>query len=250
MTNNQNQTIFSKYKLESFDVKSKLLTRSLLWMSLGLIVIILVAWISSTNSTFFDLVLNLSVGTDWIYAWIINIVIMVLLFVCLNFPKIPIIVPSILYVAFAFYEGIFITSILIFSGSTNEVKDLLLYMLIPASVFAIMGILGYLNLLNFTKLLPFIFFGSIALLILALTLIFTSNWVVETTYLFLAAALFIIWIGVDMQIIMRTQKSLDANNGVDKKQMNKLSLMLGINLFVDFVRLLSIIIRISRFIRD
>ncbi len=236
---------FLKYKLESVNSKSTLLTRSLLWMSFGLIFIILVAWLSATITPFYEFVLRFSLGSTWIWSWVINLVIVFALFFTIKNKNLPIVIPAVIYAAFAFYEGIFITTILAFSGTTNMIKDLLLYMLIPAGIFAIMGVLGYFNVINFTKLLPFAIFGILALFILSMVLLFTSNWVVETTYLFLAAVIFIIWVGIDLQILLRAQDAIDYAT-VDKRMVNRLAFIFGINLFIDFVNLLYIIIRILR----
>ena len=75
MSNN----FFSKYKIQAIDVKSKLLSRSLLWMSLGLMVIIFVAWLSSWLSSkypaFNNFVVTFSIGSRWGLAWLFNLII-------------------------------------------------------------------------------------------------------------------------------------------------------------------------------
>ncbi|MBR3199638.1 MAG: hypothetical protein IKG27_06465 [Bacilli bacterium] len=86
----------------------------------------------------------------------------------------------------------FITSILIFSGKTDVFKDLLVYMLVPAGIFAIMGIVGYFNLIDFTKLIPFTLFATIGLFVLALLLFILNSRVLESIYLMLASVIFII----------------------------------------------------------
>lgn len=236
-------TFFKKYKLEKVNVKSNLLTKSLLWMSLGLMVIIFVAWLSSTISTFQNFVFRFSYGANWLFAWIINIVLIFSLFITLKNTQINIAIPIILYSLFAFYEGMFITSILIFTGTTNIVKDLLIYMLVPAGIFALMGIIGYFNLIDFTKLIPFTLFATIGLFVLALLLFILNNRIIESIYLILASAIFIIWIGFDMQMIYRTDKTIYDYN-ISNKEITRIAFLFGIKLFIDFVNLLFIIIRV------
>ena len=153
-------------------------------------------------------------------------------------------IPVILYAIFAIYEGMFITTILEFTGTTNIVKDLLLYMLIPSFVFLVMGIIAYTNLINFSKLIPFTFFGFFAILILSLIMIFTASKTIEMLYIIIASAMFIIWIGFDLQMIARTEDALP--NYVDKSTINRISFMFGVKLFIDFVNLLMIVLRIFR----
>lgn len=241
MSNN----FFSKYKIQAIDVKSKLLSRSLLWMSLGLMVIVFVAWLSSTVPVFNDFVVTFSIGSRWGLAWLFNLIIIFSLFFCIQNKNINIMIPVILYAIFAIYEGMFITTILEFTGGTaNKVKDLLLYMLIPSFVFLVMGIIAYTNLINFSKLIPFTFFGFFAILILSLIMIFTASRTIEMLYIIIASAMFIIWIGVDLQMIARTEDALP--NYVDKSTINRISFMFGVKLFIDFVNLLMIVLRIFR----
>lgn len=241
MSNN----FFSKYKIQAIDVKSKLLSRSLLWMSLGLMVIVFVAWLSSTVPVFNDFVVTFSIGSRWGLAWLFNLIIIFSLFFCIQNKNINIMIPVILYAIFAIYEGMFITTILEFTGGTaNKVKDLLLYMLIPSFVFLVMGIIAYTNLINFSKLIPFTFFGFFAILILSLIMIFTASRTIEMLYIIIASAMFIIWIGFDLQMIARTEDALP--NYVDKSTINRISFMFGVKLFIDFVNLLMIVLRIFR----
>lgn len=239
--NNQKSNFFSKYKLETVDVKSNLLTRSLLWMSLGLMMIIFVAWFSSTNTTVLNLVINLSTGITSIFMWLINIIIIFALFYTVSNKNINILIPTFLYIFFAIYEGMMITTILIMTGTNNIVSSLLLYMLIPAAMFALMGVLGYFKLINFTKLVPFAIFGLFGLSIMGFIMFFTTNQILYSFYTILGMAVFIIWIGFDLQMIFRTQETM--NEYVDKKEMNKLAFLFGIKLFIDFVNLLVMVIR-------
>lgn len=238
-------SFFKKYKLEKTNVKSNLLTKSLLWMSLGLMVIIFVAWLSSNVASFQNFVQKFSFGTNWFLAWIINIVLIVSLFITLQNPKINITIPIILYCLFAFYEGMFITSALIFSGTVNVFKNLLIYMMIPASIFAIMGIIGYFNLIDFTKLIPFTLFASIGLIILSLLILLLNSWMLESIYLILASVVFIIWIGFDMQMIYRTDQTI-YNFNISNKEITRISFLFGVKLFVDFINLLYLVIRMFR----
>ena len=235
---------FTKYKIQAIDVKSKLLSRSLLWMSLGLLIIVFVAWTSSTFPIFRDFVARFSIGTSWIFSWLINIILIFSLFFCVQNKNINIMILVILYSIFAFYEGMFITTILIFTSTYNIVGDLILYMLIPSFIFLIMGIFAYTNLINFTKLIPFTFFGVIAILILSLIMFFTASRTIEMFYIIIAGAIFIIWIGFDLQMIAKTEEMLP--NYMDKSSINRIAFMFGIKLFIDFINLLTLIIRIFR----
>lgn len=146
---------------------------------------------------------------------------------------------------FAFYEGMFITSILVFSSTTNLVGDLLLYMLIPAGIFLLMGLLGYFNLVNFSKFIPFVLMCSLGMIVLSFIVFFTGNWYIEKVYFIIALLVFIIWVGIDLQLITRRESEIMSLQ-LSNKDLNRISLMFGINLFIDFASLLEIIIHLSR----
>ncbi len=233
---------FDKYKLKNANIKSKLLTRSLLWMSLGLIAILLVAFLASSIDSFFTFVLRISLGTSWIWSWLFNIAIILALFFTIQNRNINIIIPAFIYCIFAVYEGIFLTSIVAFAGGNKDIfSNMVLYMIAPAGIFLVMGFLGYFNLINFTKLIPFASFGFLSLLIMSIILIIINNWVVETIYLYLACLVFIVWVGIDLQMLFRAENIVD---GIDKKDANRLAFVFGIHLFIDFINLLRIFIRL------
>lgn len=236
----------SNISISQLDVKGKVLSRSLLWMGLGLTFIVLVAYLTSSFAVFENFMLRISFGSNWLMILLFNITLMIGLMFTLYNPKISIWIPITLYAVFAIYEGIFISSLLYISGSLN-VSRLLLFMLIPAGVFGLMGIVAYFDLVDFSKTIPFLIFGSLILLILGITLIFVNSGVLEKVYLFLSALIFIVWIGFDIQMIKRTEEKFLGINQFDDKEMkktlNRLSLIFGISLFIDFIRLLWVVIR-------
>lgn len=236
--------LFKKVALNEVNVKGKLLSRSLLWMGLGLFVIILVAFLSSSISSFNSIMLQISFGTPWLILTFVNIGLIFAMFFSIRNFQTSIYISAILYVIFSFIQGIYVSSILFLTNLQN-LSNLLLLMLIPAGIFVIMGIIAFSNIIDFTKLLPFTFFAFIGLLVMSIILIFVQSDVGQRWFLFLAAALFIIWIGIDLQMIKRTEDAFSISNEVmDNSTMNRLAFMFGFQLFLDFVNLLLILIRL------
>lgn len=63
--------------------------------------------------------------------------------------------------------------------------------------------------------------------------------------LVLAAGLFIIWIGIDLQLIKNAEENLETFALANEPQaLNRLAFMFGLRLFVDFVNLVLILIRL------
>lgn len=233
--------LFKDFILTKEGLKGKILSRSLLWMGLGLAIIVIVAYLSSTLDSFKTFMLTISTGSSWLVMWLINFGLIMGLFFTLKNTNISIFISVSLYSLFAFYEGIFISSILYFSNSLS-LSNLLPLMLIPSAIFGIAGILAYFNLINFSKLIPFAMVGMLILIILGVALIFVQSNAIEKMYLFLATFVFTIWIGFDLQMIKKAEESFFQFN-IDTQMMNRLSFMFGIRLFIDFVNLLFIAIR-------
>ncbi|MBR3259552.1 MAG: hypothetical protein IKG09_02225, partial [Mycoplasmataceae bacterium] len=90
---------------------------------------------------------------------------------------------------------------------------------------------------------PFTLFATIGLFVLALLLFILNSRVLESIYLMLASVIFIIWIGFDMQMIYRTDQTI-YNLNISNKEITRIAFLFGIKLFIDFVNLLYIVIRI------
>lgn len=236
------ERLFNSTTLNKSNIKGKLLSRSLLWMGFGLAFIILVAYLSMSVPAFKTSIIRVFTSSTWIFISLMNIGLLFGIFFSIRNMKTSLLFLVILYAIFAFFQGVYIAGLLLFTGM-EKMSQVLLLMLVPASIFVIMGLLAYSNFIDFTKLIPYTIFALFGLLIMSLILIFVQSAMAQRWYLLLAAALFIIWIGIDIQIIQRTEQSLEFTN-IDKAEMNRLALMFGLQLFIDFVNLLIILIRL------
>lgn len=246
------ERVFNGIALDKDNVKGKLLSRSLLWMGFGLAFIIIISFLVSKIPVFKDL-MHIFAGGSWFMMLIINIALLLGIFFTLRNPDMPIGIPAVLYAFFAIYEGFFISYLINYflPSNADALSTLLLLMLIPAGIFILMGIIAYTNIIDFSKLLPFCSFVFIGLLVMSIVLIFVNSIGLIKWYLLLSAALFVIWIGFDIQMIKRTENQLISSyQPLDKKAVNRIAFMLGFQLFLDFINLLIILIRLISFSRS
>lgn len=239
-----NQKLKQGFALQKDDIKGRLLSRSLLWMGFGLAVIVIIAFTSSAVPAFNNVMLKIADNTGFMIMTILNIVLMMAIFFTIRNPKTHILVPTFLYLIFAFYEGIYINLVLNFEGIMDDFSQLLLVMLIPAGIFLLLGFISFFNIFDFTKLAPIATIGFLVLSIMSLVLFFVGG-TNNRWFLLLAAAVFVIWIGIDLQLIKNAEDNLQAfGMAQDTKELNRLAFMFGLRLFIDFVNLLWIVIRL------
>lgn len=232
------------FVLQKDDLKGKLLSRSLLWMGLGLAVIVLIAFLSFRIESVNNLLLQIADNTGFFTSMIINFGVVIGIFFAIRNPNTHIIVPVILYIVFAAYQGLFINIALNFQNIRNF-ADLLLIMLIPAGIFFIMGVISFFNLFDFTKLMPLATIGMFAILIMSIVLGFVQSGSNDKWFLILAAAIFIIWIGIDIQMIKNAQDSIEAfGMAQNSKELNRIAFIFGFRLFIDFINLLFLLLRL------
>ncbi|MGL5522178.1 MAG: MAG0110 family membrane protein [Metamycoplasmataceae bacterium] len=229
--------------------KNKLLSLSLFWLGLSVSIIFLITFgllylqdvpaIAKFISQF------LSNPTSIIVLSLVNIALLIGMFFILRKQSSSLLLCISLYLLFTLFEGFYLAAIfLIYNVQIREVVPLFL---IPSLVFVIMGALGSFNILDFSKILPFLIIATVGLMIFSFVLFFASIFsnisFLYKIYSIIAFGIFSLWIGFDLQMIQRTANFVETD---DKKMFVKLSIMMGLNLFVDFVNLLIITLRLFK----
>ena len=232
------------FVLQKDDLKAKLLSRSLLWMGLGLAIIILIAFLSFKIKSVNNLLVQIADNTGFFTSTVINFGLVIMIVLVIRNPNTHIIIPIILYGVFVAYQGLFINITLNFQNISNF-ANLLLIMLIPAGIFFIMGLISFFNLFDFTKLIPLATIGMFAILIMSIVLGFVQSGSNDRWFLILAAAIFMIWIGIDIQIIKNVQDNIESFGMVqNSSKLNRIAFIFGFRLFIDFINLLFLLLRL------
>ncbi|MGL4343537.1 MAG: Bax inhibitor-1/YccA family protein [Metamycoplasmataceae bacterium] len=246
--NNYQEENKSKFKnlfftSEGTRSKNKLLSLSLMWLGIGVITIFLISFLLLSFPKFlYDL--SVFFNYFWLMMTIINVVLLISMFAILRNNNTSIKIAVLLYVAFVVFEGFYLSTSFVWYNVTS-IKDLIPLFLIPIGIFVLMGIFGYFNIFDFTKLAPFLMFATIGLMIFSFfSFFFYRNSTTEIIFSLVGLIIFILWIGFDLQRIIRIGQNLDF---YDKKDMLRLSLMFGINLFIDFIQILFFLLRLMRF---
>ncbi|MGL4183916.1 MAG: Bax inhibitor-1/YccA family protein [Metamycoplasmataceae bacterium] len=229
--------------------KNKLLSLSLFWLGLSVSIIFLITFgllylqdvpiIANFISRF------LGNPTLTIVLSLVNIALLIGMFFILKKQDSSLLVCISLYLIFTLFEGFYLASL--FFIYNVQIREMIPLFLIPSLVFAIMGILGTLNILDFSKILPFLIIATIGLMIFSFVMFFASIFsnisFLYKIYCIIGFIVFSLWIGFDLQMIQRTANFVDTS---DKQTFIKLSIMMGLNLFIDFINLLIMTLRLFK----
>lgn len=225
---------------ESVKTKNKLLSFSLMWMGIAVAIIFLVTWAAMPNNFLWPIVKSIS-GFGNIGLIIANSALMIALFFVVKNKKISTIFIAALYLVFTFVEGI-VLAVIFKVANVRNLSDLVPLFIFPGAFFALIGLLGFFNIINFTKLMPFAIFAAIGLLILALIGVFVFSRTLNILYTVLGFAVFSIWIGFDIQMLVRQGEFIDYSS---KDELIRFSIIGGLHLFLDFVNLIMLMLRLT-----
>ncbi|MGL5732924.1 MAG: Bax inhibitor-1/YccA family protein [Metamycoplasmataceae bacterium] len=238
--------IFQK-TAEKASTKNLLISYALMWMGVGVALIFLMTYLVMSVESIRDLVSELAFGNGWMILLIINMGLILTIAFLMNKLSTPIL--AILYLAFVLIQGIFISATLYYSGFGTEaegLKNVFLLFLVPSGIFVIMGLLGYFQIFDFSKLGPFLFFATIGLIFFSIFLYFFGGETSEKWYSLAGIVIFSLWIGFDIWWIQRTSEQIEFNGGAEKSELVRIGLMFGIRLFIDFINILLFVARLVR----
>lgn len=235
--------IFQK-SIEKASTKNKLISFSLMWMGLGVALIFLITFLTVTIEPFAALISRIQ-EVAWPILIILNIVL--ILGISLFCQKLSLSSLIFLYIGFILVQSIFVsTTISRFSGNESPIKDMLLIFLAPSLMFIVMGLLGYFQVFDFSKLGPFLMFATLGLVIFSLFTAFFGGENSQKWFSLFGVVIFSLWIGFDIWWIQRTSDQIESSGGMDNQSMMRLGIIFGLRLFIDFVNVLMFMARLMR----
>lgn len=224
--------------------RNSVLFSALSWFGIGITAIFLMAFgfvhISALQSIYLKLISN---STFMIILVIASMLLFFLLY--LGFNSLSTQALYVLFGLICLVESFFLASV--FFVYANDLSKLLLIISIPTGIFALMGFLGYFQIINFSKIWPFILFLSIAVIIVGIISMFVFSEKLYILYIVASTILFSLYIGMDMWRISWYDNSFNSLDGEDdKNQIRRLGLFFGLMLIIDFVRLILLFSRLFR----
>lgn len=243
---NNNTQIESRFRRlfsveKEIRTKNKLLSFSLMWMGLAVAIIFAIAWLTLPTMPLHSLIERMST-TSSIILFVIDLILMFVLFFVIRNRNVSTIVVALLFLGFVVAQGFVIATMFHFLEVSN-LKDLIPLFVFPGLFFALIGIIGYFNLINFTRWMPFLCYGMFGLVLVG-TIGFLvpgmRSQPMNILYTILSFTVFFGWVGFDIQMLIRQGEFVDYSS---KEELIRYSLMGGLHLFLDFVNLLLLMLR-------
>ncbi|MGL5617835.1 MAG: MAG0110 family membrane protein [Metamycoplasmataceae bacterium] len=234
--------------IEKTSTKNLLISYALMWMGVGVALIFLMTYLVMAVEPVRDLVSKLALSAfGWTILFVTNISLILTIVFLMNKLSTPLL--AILYLTFVFIQGLFVSTTLYYSGFGTQaegLKNVFLLFLVPSGIFVIMGLLGYFQIFDFSKIGPFLFFATIGLIFFSIFIHFFGGDTSEKWYSIAGIIIFSLWIGFDIWWIQRTSQQIEFNSGIEKAELVRIGLIFGIRLFIDFINILIFVARLVR----
>ncbi len=224
--------------------QTTVLNASLMWFAIGLTAMLSIATIFGLIPQMQTVSLNLFAHKSFVILLSISAIgLMLALSFMFKTAKIETLI--IMYVLFAVVEGFSLSMILLRFAFENQTWKILTLLLIPSATMLVMGILGYSQIFDFSKIGRFLTFSLIGLLVTGLIMMFIPGisrlW---TVYSIIGYGIFTLYVGFDFWRISRLDDMLNLSENPDKSIVLRYGLMFGLSLLIDFIQLVWFLARL------
>lgn len=147
-------------------MENKIISKSFLWMFVGLLLTFGVGYYISTNQTMFE---NLFQGKNWFILAIIEIV--VVLFLSFRIRKMAPMTAKILFLVYSLITGATFSAIFV----VYQVESIIYVFLLSSIVFLIFGLIGYFTKIDLSKLGTILFMALLAVILASIVNMFIGS---------------------------------------------------------------------------
>ena len=209
--------------------------RVYLWMTLGLFTTGIIALLVATNST----ILNLIASNPFIFygALIGELILVVTLSAAIN--KLSPAVAALIFFAYAALNGVTISLIFLLYTGTGIAFSFFA----TASMFAAMSVVGYTTHVDLSKFGSLLMMGLIGMLIASVINIFLASSVLYWIISYAGIALFVALTAYDTQWIKNA--TTQAVSAGDTQLESRVGLIGALRLYLDFINLFMLILRVA-----
>ena len=213
------------------------ITRMYGWIALGLVTTAVAAWLAHRMGVLENVGL---IG----YLVIVGIALAMLIALQLTVHRVPSPVSTVLYLGFTGVEGVAISYI--FGAYTNQ--TIVLAFGLTAGLFTAMSVIGFTTKRDLSKWGPILLFGLIGLVVVGVINIFIGSGLLGWVVTLIALPLFlglVIWETKEMKELAQ-QAALDG----DEKVAGQIAIIGAVGLYLSFLNIFLILLRIVQFFND
>ncbi len=210
---------------------NKLMSKTFLWMFVGLLVTFVTGYAVSHNET---MIINIFKGPTYIILAIIELILVIA--ISAKVQSMSKNVARIIFILYSFVTGLTFSAIFIVYNLTS----ILYVFLLTAVIFLVFGLIGYFTKLDLTKWGTYLFMALFAVIICYLINMFVDNGTFDMTITIISILVFIGFTAYDVQKIKRLGEENDYQDEDNLCIVGALNLYLDyINIFLDLLKLLG-----------
>ena len=201
-------------------MENKLMSKSFLWMFVGLLVTFITGFVVSHNET---MLINIFSNSIYIILAIIELVLVVVL--SARVYKMNKNTARICFLLYSFITGLTFSSIFVVYNLTS----IIYVFLIASLIFLIFGLIGYFTKLDLTKLGSFLLMALLAIIVCLVVNIFVKSSSFDLGITIISILVFIGFTAYDVYKIK--------NTSYDNLPEDNLSIIFALNLYLDFINI-------------
>lgn len=215
-------------------MENKVMSKTFIWMFLGLLVTFLTGFAVSHNET---MIVNIFRNSTYIVLAIIELVLVV--FLSAKIRTMGKNTARIFFLLYSFVSGLTFSSIFV----VYELTSILYVFLIAAVIFLIFGLIGYYTKLDLTKIGTYLIMALLAIVICYLINLFLGN---ESFDLILSIISILVFIGFTAYDVQKIKRLADD----DEIPEDNLSIIGALNLYLDYINIFLDLLRLFGNSRD
>lgn len=178
-------------------MKEKVLSKSFMWMFIGLLITFVTGLITSNSSVMLE---NIYGGGYWIFV-VAELILVIIL--SARVMKMKHVTARICFFLYSFVSGLTFSSIFI----VYSLNSIMLLFLVAALIFGLMAVVGYTTNIDLTSIGTYFLFGLLGVVIVSLVNIFMQNSMLELVISAICIVLFIGITAYDVQKIKALEES-------------------------------------------
>lgn len=205
---------------------NKLLSKSFLWMMIGLLVTFVTGYVVSTSE---NMLLNVFGGSYWL--WIVLELVLVIV-LSWRIMKMNPMIAKICFILYAFVSGLTFSSVFV----VYNLSSVMMVFLVTAGLFGLMSFIGYKTNVDLSKIGFYLIMALLGIIIVGLINLFLAS---ETLELILSIVGVLLFVGITAYDVQKI-KSLEGS-GLPE---DNIAIYGALELYLDFINIFLDLLRI------
>lgn len=201
-------------------MKNKIMSKTFIWMFIGLLVTFITGFGVSNNET---MLINIFKNSTYLILAIVELALVV--FLSARVRKMNKNTARIFFLLYSFISGLTFSSIFV----VYKLTSILYVFLIAAIIFLVFGIIGYLTNIDLTKLGTYLMMALLAVIICVIINLFVGNSTFDLVISIITIIIFIGFTAYDVQKIKQLS--------YDNIEEDNLAIVGALNLYLDYINI-------------